>query len=790
MTWPVLRSMQSHRSTVKNQLLALSLTLGCAACLAANEEGMFLELKVNQTARGELLVYRSDDGDFLVRQSDLAGWGLRHGLALEPVSVDGEGEPYVSLRSLGPTRLWLDTARMELQVELPGERFETSTLNLSAAQPRSDLQSEHRSGFLNYRLAESAYGSADSRLSLATEWGLRYGDVLLLSESLTRQNGDSVRYLTQLVYDRVESQQRLIAGDFIATSGELGSVLPMGGLNFSKVYGLTPGLVTQPLAGFAGVANTPSVVEVRMGGVPVASSQVPAGPFELQNLRQYSGASDVEVVVRDALGREQEYSFPFYFAEGALRAGLQEYSYSLGKIRSNPGQSGDSYGSNAFAAFHRFGYSDALTLGARAEAAQDLSNAGLQASWRSDRWGLLSGALSTSNYQGVQGDAGLLSYTYLQSAYGLHAIARRFSDGYAPLQSLVSQFNTRAQYGAGLSFKPSPGVTVSLDHTLYQTRNQGDTRTTSLGYFQNLGRNSALYATLQHTDQATRSDSSLFVGWFYYFENRSSVSANAVRDNLGNQTLSTQLQHDIPYGEGLGYRLGWTGTQPQPSDRVNAYAQWNLPAVILSLDASHRTAQGSMTDSHELAVAGSIAFADGAWGAARPITDSFAIVDLGAPVAGVHVLANNQDVGTSGTGGQVVGAFLGSFYESQIAVNEMDVPLNYAIGRDFYTVKPAYRSGVRVNFGLRRVRALDGVIRWRNGSQTPTADDLVLTLSKSAGNAQTLQIGRAGYFYVENLEPGSYQASMQTPAGSCSFTLQVPDSPDIVSTLPNDLVCQ
>ncbi len=781
-----------HKNKNIGLALALALLLGTAVAVAAEEEGMFLDIKVNQQQRGEFAIYRNAEGDVFVRLSDFPQLGLKHDSSLPRVRIAGESGSFVSLRDMGATHLELDIVRMALEVELPPDVFDQTALDFGNQQTRNALAAAQNSGFLNYRLADTAYGSADPSRTLATEIGLRYGSVLFLNQSQFRENAGTSRYLSQLVYDRPEDQQRLIAGDFIGTSGELGSTLNMGGLNFSKVYNMTPELIPQPVAGFAGIANSPSQVEVRMGGVPVAFSQVGTGPFQLQNLRQYGGANDVQVIVRDALGREQLYTFPFYYSDQSLRQGLHEYSYSLGKIRSNPGQPDEDYGTTALSAFHRFGYSDALTLGGRAEAAENLSNIGVSAIWRSDQWGVLSGALSGSSYAGLTGDAQMLSYHYQQSSFGLRTVARNYSANYAPLEALVGRFNRSGDYGINLSWYQGLGRSLSLDYTLTQTRDQGDTHATSLNYYQNLGSNSVLYATLQRTDGSNGSEpnTSLFVGWIYRFGDKFTASASANTDEKGNQRLFTQLARDVPVGEGLGYRVGWSGTQPDNSDRFNGYAQWNLPAASLSLDANTYPAQGGNQDYRELAVGGSVAFAGTAWGFSRQITDSFAIVQMGAPVAGVPVMANSQQIGVSNASGQVISPYLGSFYESRISMDDKRVPLDYAMGKEYFTVKPAYRSGVGVNFGLRRVQGLAGVIRMRVGDDTPTADNQLVALTKDGLLVQEIQIGRDGHFYIENIAPGDYRGEIQGTKRPCGFAMQVPDTGEAVFTLPGDLICE
>jgi outer membrane usher protein len=773
-------------------MLAASLLQVSRLAVAADEVGMFLDLKVNQADRGEFAAYRSADGDFFIRLADFQQLGLKRDITLPRVRIAGEAGSFVSLRELGALSLLLDSAKMTLAVELPPEVFEKTTIDQATRDTRYTLASDQTSGFINYRLADTTYGTNTPTHSLSTELGLRYGGILLLNQSQNRDDGTSSRYLTQLVYDRPELQQRFIAGDYTATSSGLGSVLSMGGLNFSKLYTLTPDFIRQPMAGFTGVATSASQVEVRVDGVPVAYSQVGAGPFELQNLLRYGGANSVQVVVRDALGREQTYGFPFYYSEQSLREGLQEYSYSLGKIRSHLGQADDNYGPTAFSAFHRYGYSDTLTLGARAEAAQDLNNVGLEATWRNDYLGALAAAVSTSNFQGGLGDATMFTYNYRRPTFAFSTIARHYSSNYAPLETLVNGFHLNAEYGASLSWYPVPGHSFNFSHTRTETRTQGDNQITSLSYTHSLNSGNFLYGTLQRTDSdsAGLADTSLFIGWIYRFGGKYTASANATKDQNGQQTLFTQLARDIPRGEGLGYRVGWTGTQPKDIDRFSGYAQWNLPAASLSVDANTLPVQGSSADYRELAVAGSVAFAGNAWGFSRQISDSFAIVQMGAPVPGVSVLSNSQEIGVSSASGQVISPFVTSFYDSQISINEQDIPMQYAMQKNIYKVRPAYRGGIEVNFGLRRVQGLDGVLRMRVGANTPTADNRLVTLTQGGQLEQEFQVGREGHFYIENIAAGEYHGEIKTDDHACNFVLKVPATQEVVLTLPGDLVCE
>ncbi len=772
--------------------LAVACTLLLVVRVAAAQayEGMILDVQVNQQGRGEFTVYRSQDGDYFVRAADLPALGLRPDLPLNRSRIEGEDGDFISLRSLGVSAPRFDAKRLALEVELPGELFPTSERDLGARRRATGPTSSERSAIVNYRLSSSDNGSSSTPTNvLAMELNLRLNEVLFHNEAQASSDAPPRRFVTQFVYDRVAHQQRYTLGDFSAASGDLGSTLALGGLNLSKIYQMAPDLVRQPVAGFAGVATTPSRVEVRIGGVPVATSQVGPGPFELQNLRQYGGARDVDVVVRDAFGREQSYAFPFYFSDQSLRAGLHEYSYSLGRVRLDAGSDTDRYGALAFSAFHQYGYSDTLTLGARAEAASELYNAGVQATLRHDQAGVFSGAVSLGNRSGQRGAATSFSYTYQQPRFAAQAIARNFTAQYAPLEDLLSPFRGRAEYGASLSWFVKEGASVNINRNMTALRDQPASQVASVSYSQRVGGNGSAFVTLQRNQNDAGSVNQILAGFYLAPERKHNVSVNANRSDDGTRNFSMLLSRSVPPGEGFGYRVGWNEAGAVQAQDFTSYLQWNAPAFSLSLDTGDTRAPDSSSRRREVAAFGAVAYAGGAWGLSRLINDSFAIVRVGDGLQGVPVLANSQEVGRSNRSGQLVVNDLGSYNESRVSISLKDIPLEYSVPREKFTVTPTLRSGVLLDFGVRRMRALAGTIRLGGRFGKHEADNLPVRLVRG-GVAREFMTGREGRYYVEDIAPGDYQGEIQTSQGRCNFKLSLPESQNAIVTMAEASVCE
>ena len=85
--------------------------------------------------------------------------------------------------------------------------------------------------------------------------------------------------------------------------GSWAEAVRFGGIQFGTNYGIRPDLVTTPLLAATGTAVVPSTVDVFVNGKAVGSTEVPAGPFIVNQVPALNGSGDVSIVVRNALGQ-------------------------------------------------------------------------------------------------------------------------------------------------------------------------------------------------------------------------------------------------------------------------------------------------------------------------------------------------------------------------------------------------------------------------------------------------------------------------------------------------------
>ncbi|MGB9628098.1 MAG: hypothetical protein ACPL6D_05520 [Thermodesulfobacteriota bacterium] len=194
-----------------------------------------LKILLNEEDKGELIVHVTDDGDFLLRTEDLRKMGFKE---LKGITTTIEGEEFISLGSVEGVKAKLDEKKLVLGIVAEPHLLEKKVVMMRYPRPVKVYYPKDTSGFLNYNLT---YFAGDSfkydRTVLTNQLGFRMWDLLFLSDSSYSQRkgegGKFVRLMSNITYDRRENLLRAVAGDFFASSGDLGSTINMGGLSIS-----------------------------------------------------------------------------------------------------------------------------------------------------------------------------------------------------------------------------------------------------------------------------------------------------------------------------------------------------------------------------------------------------------------------------------------------------------------------------------------------------------------------------------------------------------------------------
>ena len=420
-----------------------------------------LEVHVNTENRGAHVVELNSSGDVLIPSDTAQELGLRH----LPAPVQIEGKPYVSLRSLAPSVTYkVDLQTLTLGITADPSMLALQNVDLAQRPPTNIIHTDDNSFYLNYAFnyTKTTPPSPDT-LQVPWEIALRLGSTLAYSSFLysrTENTGGaggqnsadehSVRLFTNLTWDNPDNQRRVVLGDAVAQSGQLGGGGNFAGLSISKNFQLAPYFIQHPPLQVTGLIQTPSDVDVYVGDILVKSIKLSPGPFELTNVPLAQGAGDVTLVIKDAFGRESRVSIPFYVSNTLLKPGLQSYSYNLGYQRKLFGTASNEYGNPIFSAFHDVGITDWLTMGLRAEGRERLANYGGRTAFLLWRLGQIDAGYAHSKEGDAEGKGRFLAYQYASRHFGFSLSEQLLSRDYANLSIAAIDNKTRVRRTATL----------------------------------------------------------------------------------------------------------------------------------------------------------------------------------------------------------------------------------------------------------------------------------------------------------------------------------------------------
>lgn len=778
-------------------------------------ETVILNITLNQEGKGEFFVNLADDGDFLVKETDLLQMGLR-GPFTKIITIAGEG--HVALTSVPGLTFSYNEKDLSLEIVAPPDQFPIRTIDFTPPQPLKIFYPQDSAAFLNYRLD---YATGDSfgfkNFALTNELGARSGNLLFLTDTSYQNDtaGDRfVRLMSSLVYDRRPELQRFIIGDIVASSGELGASGIMGGVSFSKLYRMNPNLIYHPTLSFSGLATLPSEAEIYLDGMRIRTEKISPGGFNLENIYGYGGSSLVEVVLKDAFGREERIKAPFYFTDVLLKEGLHEYSYNLGAIRENYGTTSNRYGKLAFSGFHWYGVTDAVTLGLRAEGTGSLANVGPQASFLIPRAGTITVSLAGSRDSGKGGSAGLFAYTYQGKQINWRVLARGFSRGYATIATTPADKKTRyvANAGGGYSSRTFGSIAIDLSSSRFY---EGDRfQTLSTTYSRNLFGSINLYTTYRRIMEP-QTGNEFSIGINYYPGSQVNLAAS-YQHTSGIDTETLQVQKNLPVGEGPGFNVTVERSDTDTYGTINRFApslQYNAKHGTYAAEYSYQNSDQETTDASRLSVGGAIVAVGSTVGFVRPVTDSFGIVKVGN-VEGVRIYQNNQEIARTDASGKAFVPSLNAFYYNQVSINDADVPIDYQLTKKLVHLSPPYRSGSCIIFETSKLQAIAGLlVAPVDGEQKPVRfGEIIMDIN---GKPVTFQTGGGGEFYLDNytlsqqgtpdlqelgcqamdktvsslITPGTYKGTVSLKGHPHPFTITIPDSADPIVDL-GTIVCE
>lgn len=560
-----------------------------------------------------------------------------------------------------------------------------------------------------------------------------------------------VRLETAWASDDPRSRRSLRIGDSISRSAAGGAPLRFGGIQWGTNFALDPGFVTFPAPTLRGEAVAPSVVDLYVDGALRMRQRVESGPFAIVDAPVLTGSGVAEIVVTDALGREHASAYSFQTNALMLRPRLADYSISVGAEREYFAEQSASYGRAFGTGMFRYGFSEWLTGEARLDVADDFFGAGIGASTATPWLGQVDVALAASN---GERDGSLVRISALRELgpFAIFAEAQSASTHYKRLGERDIT-PARLQAVAGVSADFSRFGAAAINFVVRDERARDDVATYSLSYAPpptRWGRFDLNVLQVEQDDAYTNVSLrfSTAIG-------RASFSsfAESARDGLSGG-VSAQRASD-PSG-GFGWRARASGGAFRRADLALTHLG---AAHEASLEASVRPESEGLRAQY----ASGIAWIGGGFYAARPIRESFALVDAGAP--DIRVLRDRRVVARTDLRGRTLITDLRPFQANPIALAVEDVPLDQPLQDAEQMVSPARRSGVIVRFQQDIGTAGEARVVDESGSPLPEGTMLV-----RHGDGMRFPVGALGRVYLTGIA-----GPVQFDAGSCNVAVAAQD---------------
>jgi len=751
-------------------LIALLVALACAGgqrarALEATGEPAeaVLEVTVNDQKSSEMMVVLRDAANHLwLTQSDLQKLRLRVPDAASRLYDDRR---YFALDDIPGSSVVIDDTMQRATVQVPAKAFEPTRVS-AAGRGAPALTPTAPGAFLNYQLS-AQHISGDTVSGAYGELGLFAGPGVLTNTGVVRSvSGDAaaVRLDSTFTKDFPSRMVRLSVGDSITDAASWGNAVRFGGVRWGTDFGLRPDLLTTPLLAASGEAVVPSTVDVFVNNQRVSSEDLPPGPFVIDRLPAITGAGEVRVVVRDALGREQVLNQAFYSSQSLLAPGLSQYSVDLGAIRENYAIHSDDYGSLTGAADYRRGLTARLTMEAHGEfLLHDAHSFGAGLAAQVGTLGVLSVSAASGGDDNTTGWLGGVGFEHHGTRFSTLLSATSATVGYRQVGDSItpdSRYRQRLLAQAGVSLDRAGSLSLAYVRQTYTS--QHSMQTLSLTHSVTLRERATLAFTLSRTASDTAA-TSVYLGLTIPLEKQRAVDFAAFGGSgpgaPQNELYATYMQNP-PIGPGSGYRLA-------ASTAGNYDADWRrqFEAGDLELQA----ARNQSVDGQSAFWSGAATWMDGLFKPARTVPGSFAVVDLGG-IANVPVYIDHQLITHTDDHGLALLPDLLPYEANRVNIEPEELPLDTAISERTLVLVPAYRSGVVARFPVEKIRA--GTFRLVTVDGVPVPAGAMVRLK-----GKVFPVANDGFTYVTGYDHGLGGVA-QWEGRQCRFQLEPPPEDD------------
>lgn len=632
---------------------------------------------------------------------------------------------------------------------------------------------------LNYATTAARGATAAKDLGMLTEVGVSNAWGVLTSSHVGRNlTGNTtlgaprswLRLETTFTKDLPESNRTLRLGDASTRAGMWGRSVYFGGIQIGSNFALTPGFISQPLPALSGVSSAPSTVELYINDVLRQVSNVPTGPFAINNFPALTGGGDARLVVRDLLGRETVITQPFFTSSQLLSKGLSDWSVEAGRLRLDLGTASGHYGDGFTSGTWRYGLNNDVTLEGRGEVTLKNKVLGMGLVVGLPLQFLGKGALVASREESLgAGSQWLLGLERQSLRTGVYLQAQGATINFRQLGQDVLSLPTKLQVAGNFSYTTEKIGAFGFGFASLNRFDNTTVSTVSANYSVRIGERSNLSVSASRAIAGVTGNS---VGVILVVPlEKNMVTTASLTHRSGQQDFTATAAQNPGLDENLGWRT-LAGRQ-QGSARAEGGLYYTGRYGRLSGDLSSSSSQTAL----RLGSTGGLVFADGHLFATRRVDNSFAVAEVaGYGDVGIG-LGSNVLTHTNAAGIALIPRMM-AYQNNSIRIDPRELPVSAEIDSIEQTVVPAWRSGVKVVFPVRSGRAALVKLVFDDGEPAPAG-----AVVRIEGDQQEFYVARRGEAFVTGLQPTN-RVQLNWNNQQCRFSITLPaESPDEIVRL-------
>lgn len=689
-----------------------------------------------------------------------------------------KGQEYLPLAAVPGYRSRVDFANQSLELAFSPEVFAATRLAGLKLATRLTISPAQPAVFFNYDVnyqrtaAKSAPTLED--VGMIGEIGFS-SDLGVITSSMLGQNltndttlGNPRRFLrleTTLTKDFADANKTLKVGDTATRPGLMGRSVYFGGIQFGTNFTLTPGFITNPQPVLTGMSVVPSTVDLYINDVLRQTSQVPTGPFAIDNFPMLTGGGEARLVVRDLLGRETVITQSFMTSNKLLAPGLNDWSVEAGKVRRGLGSVSNDYGASFARGIWRRGITDGLTLEGVAEASsrQRFVEVGATAALPGQLLG--SAAIADSDLEslgrGRQWQLGLERQGLRSSIY-LQAIGSNVT--WRPFGQDIGTLPAWRQLTANWTYSSESLGAFGVGYASSRLFDATHVDTMSANYSINVGQHGSL-SFYGSRSWGAFEGTSAGMTLMFSLENGRVVSASANKGEKYTDYYVSASQSPTPES-GLGWRLLGGRQQDRAHGEAGLYYLGRYGQLGGDFSAS------PVMNVQRIYGSGGLVLTDGHMFATRRSNQSLALVEVPG-YADVGVGLGSNVVSRTDADGIALVPQLAPYQRNSVRLNPQDLPVSAEIDSIEQVVVPAWRTVVKATFPVRGGRGALLRIVLDDGDVVPAG-----AVVQVEGDKQEFYVARRGEAFVTGMQPNN-RILLKWKEQQCIFDVALPpESPD------------